>query len=153
MGLSFNYQLAASGGTAPYTWSVPAGTLPPGLTLNATNGLISGTPTAGGLFTVPVTVLDAASVSATANIQIKIIDPATLPVIRKIKYKSKKKLFVVGERFSPSAALFVDGNQMQFEVGDGQLVVKPIALASGRHEFKVVNPGGLSSATFVWTLE
>ena len=153
MGLSFNYQLSASGGTAPYTWSVPAGTLPPGLSLNVTSGLISGIPTAGGLFSVPVTVRDAASVNSTANIQIKVIDPATLPAISKIKYKNKKKLFVVGERFSQSAMLFVDGNQMAFEMGDGQLVVKPILLSSGRHEFKVVNPGGLSSATFVWILE
>src|SRR4030095_3846481 len=40
MGLSFNYQLSASGGTSPYTWSVGAGMLPPGLNLNTTTGLI-----------------------------------------------------------------------------------------------------------------
>jgi hypothetical protein len=46
--------LAASGGTAPYTW-VPfaAGTLPGGLTL-AANGALSGTPTAASQYTLTV---------------------------------------------------------------------------------------------------
>jgi hypothetical protein len=44
VGYSFSQQLSASGGTAPYVWSVLSGTLPAGLTLSPT-GLISGTPT------------------------------------------------------------------------------------------------------------
>jgi hypothetical protein len=153
MGLSFNYQLSASGGTTPYTWPAAPGTLPPGLNLNATSGLISGVPTAGGLFTFPVTVRDAASVSATATVQIKVIDPATIPAIRKVKYKNARKLFVIGDRFSPAAVLLVDGNQMLFAADDGQLIVKPIRLASGRHEIRIVNPGNVSSATYVFTVE
>lgn len=153
MGLSFNYQLSASGGTTPYTWSVAQGALPTGLNLNAAGGLISGTPTVGGLFTFPVTVRDAASVSTTATVQIKVIDPATIPAIRKVKYKNGKKLFVIGDRFSPAAVLLVDGNQVSFAADDGQLIVKPIVLALGRHEIRIVNPGNVSSATYVLTLE
>jgi len=153
MGLSFNYQLSATGGTPPYTWSVAAGTLPPGLNLNTTTGLMSGIPSAGGLFTFPVTVSDAASLTATTTVQIKVIDPATIPSIRKVKYKNAKKLFVIGERFSPTAVLLVDGNPMAFTPNDGQLVVKPIRLGSGRHEIRVVNPGGVSSATYMLTVE
>jgi hypothetical protein len=115
--------------------------------------LISGVPTAGGLFTFPVTVRDAASVSATATVQIKVIDPATIPAIRKVKYKNARKLFVIGDRFSPAAVLLVDGNQMLFAADDGQLIVKPIRLASGRHEIRIVNPGNVSSATYVFTVE
>src|SRR5207253_194337 len=38
--------LAASGGTPPYNnWLVSSGALPPGLTLNSSSGIISGTPT------------------------------------------------------------------------------------------------------------
>jgi len=47
--------MAVTGGTAPYTYSISSGSLPPGLTLNPTNGAISGTPTAPGTFTVQVT--------------------------------------------------------------------------------------------------
>ena len=153
MGLSFNYQLNATGGTAPYTWSVAPGALPAGLNLNATSGLISGTSSAGGLFTFLVTVRDAASVSATATVQIKVIDPATIPAIRKVKYKNRKKLFVIGDRFNPAAVLLVDGNQISFVPDVGQLIVKPISLASGRHEVRIVNPGNVSSATYVFTIE
>jgi fibronectin type 3 domain-containing protein len=44
--MSYSLTLAATGGTTPYTWSLTSGTLPGGLNLNASTGLISGTPTA-----------------------------------------------------------------------------------------------------------
>ena len=47
--------LTVTGGTSPYTFSVATGTLPTGLTLNAANGSITGTPTSGGTFTLQVT--------------------------------------------------------------------------------------------------
>jgi len=151
MGLSFNYQLSVSGGTAPYMWS--AGSLPPGLSLNATGGLISGTPTAGGLFSFSVTVRDAASVSATGTVQIKVIDPATVPAIRRTKYKNGKKLFVLGERFSPQAVLLIDGNPVSFEWDEFELLVKPLRLSTGTHQVRVINPNGVSSETFTFIVE
>jgi hypothetical protein len=81
----YSSSLDASGGTAPYTWSV--GALPAGLTL-ASNGIISGTPTATGNFPITVTVADAGSpslttkatfnLSVTAAIQPLIINSAAL---------------------------------------------------------------------------
>jgi hypothetical protein len=50
--------LAATGGTTPYTWSLSSGTLPAGLTLSAA-GVISGTPTTPGTYTITVKVTDA----------------------------------------------------------------------------------------------
>jgi N-acetylneuraminic acid mutarotase len=43
-GTSYNVQLNASGGVAPYTWALMSGTLPGGLSLS-TNGIVSGIPT------------------------------------------------------------------------------------------------------------
>jgi len=47
LSLPFVFRLTAVGGTAPYMWSLAAGsaTLPAGLSLNTATGLISGTPT------------------------------------------------------------------------------------------------------------
>ncbi len=65
--------LSATGGVPPYTWTITAGSLPAGLTL-ATNGLISGTPTATGTssFTVQVTDSESPAVTATGNVSLTI---------------------------------------------------------------------------------
>ena len=49
--------ITASGGTAPYTFAITAGTLPTGLTLSSA-GVLSGTPTALGTFNFTVTATD-----------------------------------------------------------------------------------------------
>ena len=54
---AYSQTVSASGGTAPYTYAVTAGNLPAGLTLSS-GGVISGTPTAGGVFNFAVTATD-----------------------------------------------------------------------------------------------
>jgi len=55
---AYNQTLTASGGTAPYSFSLNAGALPAGMTLSST-GNLSGTPTATGTFSFTVKVTDA----------------------------------------------------------------------------------------------
>ena len=55
---SYNASLSASGGKQPYTWSITSGNLPAGLTLTASIGKISGTPTQSGSFTFTAQVAD-----------------------------------------------------------------------------------------------
>lgn len=47
-GTPYSAQLAATGGAGSYTWSVASGSLPSGLSLDPTTGVISGTPTEVG---------------------------------------------------------------------------------------------------------
>ncbi len=60
VGTAYSQPLTASGGLAPYTYTVAAGALPSGLTLSA-GGVLSGTPTAGGSFSFTITATDAAA--------------------------------------------------------------------------------------------
>ncbi|QLI82673.1 putative Ig domain-containing protein [Chitinibacter fontanus] len=56
--VSYNQTISASGGSAPYSFAVTAGTLPTGLTLNPTTGAITGTPTVLNTFNFTVTATD-----------------------------------------------------------------------------------------------
>jgi hypothetical protein len=56
-GLAYTQAITAAGGTAPYTYSVTFGSLPPGMVLS-TLGTISGIPTTGGSYTFTVTATD-----------------------------------------------------------------------------------------------
>ena len=70
-GTAYSETLTASGGDAPYSWSVTAGALPSGLTLDA-QGVISGTPAATGEFGFTATVTDALGASASQNLTVTV---------------------------------------------------------------------------------
>jgi uncharacterized protein YhjY with autotransporter beta-barrel domain len=58
--VAYSETITASGGVAPYSYALTAGALPAGLTL-ASDGTLSGTPTAGGSFNFTVTATDSAT--------------------------------------------------------------------------------------------
>ncbi|MET8266760.1 fibronectin type III domain-containing protein [Micromonospora arida] len=68
----YQYQLTVTGGTGPFTWSVSAGSLPAGLTLDPVTGLLSGTPTVSGTFPFTVRVTDSFNQSATRPVDLLI---------------------------------------------------------------------------------
>ena len=69
--MSYSTTLGASGGFPPYTWTITQGSLPSGLTLNASTGVISGTTMDVGTsnFTVQVSDTGPPPSTATANRQ------------------------------------------------------------------------------------
>lgn len=54
----YSAQINVTGGVPAYTFSLSSGSLPAGVTLNSSSGLISGTPTTWGTFTFTVMVRD-----------------------------------------------------------------------------------------------
>ena len=76
-GSSYSASLDATGGASPYSWSIASGSLPAGLTLDASTGDITGTPTSTGESSFTVEAADSSSPteSATANLSITIAPP------------------------------------------------------------------------------
>ena len=71
LGTAYSFTSAASGFPLP-TFSVPANTLPTGLTLNSTTGVISGTPSATGVFSGTLTASNGIGSNATQAFSITI---------------------------------------------------------------------------------
>lgn len=65
--LTYATALTAVGGLAPYSWSVTTGSLPSGLSLNSTTGIISGTPTGSGTTNFTIRVTDSTSPTAATS--------------------------------------------------------------------------------------
>jgi hypothetical protein len=76
VGTAFSATFALSGGKAPFTYSITSGSLPAGLTLNSSTGVISGTPTTAGTFTFTTKVTDAAGSTDTATCTIVVTGSA-----------------------------------------------------------------------------
>lgn len=72
VGVAYNQTIVASGGTAPYTFTVSSGTLPDGLNLDSNTGVISGTPTAAGSFPFTITATDNNGCQGSQNYTINI---------------------------------------------------------------------------------
>jgi hypothetical protein len=73
VGVAYSQPLVAFGGTPAYRWCIVGGRLPCGLLLNASTGVISGTPAKAGTFKFTVQVKDKAGATATEALSIKII--------------------------------------------------------------------------------
>jgi hypothetical protein len=74
VGAAYQQPLAAAGGPAPFVWET-LGSLPGGLALNASSGVLSGTPSSVGAFQFDVRVTDAASAAAMRRFSLTVADP------------------------------------------------------------------------------
>lgn len=73
VGTAYSTTVVASGGVIPYSWSITSGSLPAGLSLNQTTGVISGTPTTAETSNFTITVTDAESPAAMTSASLSII--------------------------------------------------------------------------------
>jgi Putative Ig domain len=84
-GIAYSETFSASGGTTPYSWSVSAGTVPPGTAMNG-SGNFTGVPTSQGTFNFTVQVTDASNNTAKGSFSVTMVastgydGPAQLPI-------------------------------------------------------------------------
>jgi hypothetical protein len=72
-----------SGGVGPYTWAVTSGSLPAGLTLDPTSGMVVGTPTTAGASKVTIQVTDSSTPTpevASATLTFTIVQALALKI-------------------------------------------------------------------------
>ena len=109
---AYSQTLAASG-TAPITWSLDSGTLPTGLTLNATTGVISGTPTtattSASAFTVKATN---AAGSGTKELSITISIEMVMVQVAGGSFQMGKELGTAGSDITPVHTVTLTGFSM-----------------------------------------
>jgi PKD repeat protein len=118
VGQSYRGSLAAIGGVTPYRWSVVAGTLPAGLSLDKSTGKLSGIPTAPGKSTVTFRVVDSTTPTAqTATVK------ASITIVRPLISLSPEELPVAEAGRAYKVILTADGGSgpYTFTLKDGSL--------------------------------
>lgn len=75
--VSYSQVLSSFGGYGAYTWSITSGSLPPGINLNSTTGVISGTTSSTGTYLLGITIQDATGRTDTAAYIFNISRPLT----------------------------------------------------------------------------
>jgi len=81
VGDEYSATLTTVNGTSPYTWSITAGSLPPGLSLGTTTGTITGTPTQAGAYSFTVQATDGADQTSSVQLSITVVKPLAIPAV------------------------------------------------------------------------
>jgi len=164
VGVPYSATLAATGGTAPYiNWTVASGSLPPGLNLNSSIGVISGTPSssAGTPFSFSITVKDSkGQISSAQSLSISIAQGS--PIISGLTPSSNTAggpeftLSVGGSGFLSGSTVewngsalptsYVSGNQLTASVAPSLIAIP------GTASVTVANPGGIVSRSLIFTI-
>ncbi len=155
---SYSQTIAATGGTAPYAWSIISGLLPAGLSLNGSTGVLGGTPTSTGNFSFTVQVIDSASSSATKAFTLSIaggLSISTAPTLPSgaVGTAYSQTLVAVGgtSPYSWSITLGALPNGLGLNPATG--VISGTPTSSGNASFSVqVNDSASGTATKQFTL-
>ncbi|HVP65992.1 MAG TPA: Ig-like domain repeat protein [Anaeromyxobacteraceae bacterium] len=152
VGVPYTQQLVAIGGTAPYTWSLAAGSLPPGITLSSNQ--LAGTPTQPGSYAFTLQVNDSATGQVTKPVTLVVSQGPTSTTISSSASSSPfGGLVTLAATVSPQASGPTPTGQVTFKDGGTTLAV--VALAGGGATLAIPNSalgiGPLSVGTHSFT--
>jgi hypothetical protein len=107
--------------SSPLTWSIVSGQLPPGLSLNASTGVVSGTPTTEGGFlaTFKASLVDGRS--DTKSLQIQVRQPLAIKASAPLATPPAPTLWEAGVPFSSKLTPSGGSGTYTFAIGSGSL--------------------------------
>jgi hypothetical protein len=106
------YTFTASGSNSTKTWSISSGNLPPGMTLNATTGTLSGTPTVSGDYGFTVSV-SCAGTSNEAEVGFSVYESDAV----RQALKKYAQMVTVPSGVLPEGSMFVGAGVPIFQIG------------------------------------
>lgn len=152
-GQDYAAQLTSTGGLAPVTWSVTAGSLPPGLNLDPATGMLTGTATASGTFAFTAQVTDAtapASQTATAALSITIDAAAPLSIDTSSLFDGTEGMYysstlqaeggVGSDQWSVTSGALPPG--LTLDPATGQITGLPTGAGTSKFDVTVSDAGG-----------
>ena len=133
-GAAYTTTLAGSGGVAPYTWKLLSGTLPTGVSLNPTTGVISaiaGATAATAATSLTFQLTDSGTptaLTATATLSLSISSPPSAPIAGSVIFGNS-----CGNLVGPSVELSINTNPVQTTATDGNGNFTFAAIPSGTY--------------------
>lgn len=157
VGTAYTHSYTASGFPAP-TWSVITGNLPPGLTLDASSGALTGTPTTAGSYsftTEATNVEDVDTQDATIVVTASPVLDTTDPAHATVGTAYSQKLGVTGGDPAPSFTLTGGALPSGLSLAsDGTISGTPDAGTAGSYAFTVQADNGVPpAASHQYTLD
>jgi hypothetical protein len=149
--VAYTASLQASGGTPPYSWSLAAGSLPAGLSLDPGSGAISGTPAAAGPGSFTVRVTDStASAPQTATKDLTIAISSALVILTNSLARAElgqpyDQTLAASGGVPPYTWSIVSGNLPQgltLEAGTGRIAGTPNEAGDFSLTFQVTDSSG-----------
>lgn len=154
VGTPYSQSLEASGGVPPYSYTLASGSLPTPLQLNASTGVIAGTPTTPGASSFSITVKDsetpAASVSAPLSITVMGVTPSVSMTAQPNTGLTYGQAITLTATESPVEGL-AQGYSWTISEDGGSLVTGALSNGSGSYTMTTTPHAGQHTFTAIYS--